>query len=400
MTNEKLPYYAASKLVWQWRLHDGVDGCRIVPHLTLSMDLAPPRLPKQSEQKIAPPKPVSSPPKLDPLDKMVDDIARMADAFSRFKTWLNTPEPTKAPEPAPVEKKKEVVPPFDIQEIPNAMRKLLMPISARLMERWFSGALNYSRSNRDEVANINQDGKPYPSDMYDTKTVKLDWVLKYKRAKEQYEALQQIEYLRTPKSLESIGKALFSIRASYREIDALDLCKGDLNELHKRFQFQHAGVESSFSQKIETFISQRVRGSGIPDDLTGALGSFNFYAAIGCAKFNHNASHVTIASIIVYIKDNYTFTTEANQPSQYLGHWNRRGVVIVPAAGGAGIAGIPWIDYPVAVGDIRVRENVYYPVRNSSFRQWQLRHQRGGDFVIFSDYRYITLRQPIQLRFA
>ncbi|MEK6357695.1 MAG: DUF6402 family protein [Burkholderia cenocepacia] len=49
---------------------------------------------------------------------------------------------------------------------------------------------------------------------------------------------------------------------------------------------------------------------------------------------------------------------------------------------------------------MRVRENVYYPVRNSSFRQWQLRHQRGGDFVIFSDYRYITLRQPIQLRFA
>ncbi|WP_256976176.1 hypothetical protein [Burkholderia sp. AU28863] len=107
MANEKIPYYAASKLIWQWRLRDGVDGCRIVPDLALSMDLAPPPLPKQPEPKTALPKPASSPPQFDPLDKMVDDIARMADAFSRFKTWLNTPEPSKAPEPAPVEKRRK-----------------------------------------------------------------------------------------------------------------------------------------------------------------------------------------------------------------------------------------------------------------------------------------------------
>nr|WP_254608176.1 DUF6402 family protein [Burkholderia lata] len=66
----------------------------------------------------------------------------------------------------------------------------------------------------------------------------------------------------------------------------------------------------------------------------------------------------------------------------------------------AGAAGIPRAEYPVAVDDTRVSGNVYYPVRNGSFREWQQRHHRGGDFVVFSDYRYVTLREPIKLRFA
>jgi hypothetical protein len=74
-------------------------------------------------------------------------------------------------------------------------------------------------------------------------------------------------------------------------------------------------------------------------------------------------------------------------------------VIIVPATAAAGIADIAWIDYPVAVGNVCVRGNVHYPVRNSSFRQWQQIHQRGGDFIVYSDYRVITFNPPIELRF-
>ncbi|WP_257128129.1 DUF6402 family protein [Burkholderia sp. MSMB1072] len=42
---------------------------------------------------------------------------------------------------------------------------------------------------------------------------------------------------------------------------------------------------------------------------------------------------------------------------------------------------------------------VYYPVRNRSFRDWQIRHHRGGDFIIFSDYRSIMLDKPITVYF-
>ena len=56
--------------------------------------------------------------------------------------------------------------------------------------------------------------------------------------------------------------------------------------------------------------------------LTGSLGSFNFYAAIGNATFDLDARHATVTSIVVYVKDNYTFTDDTGKPSQYLGHWS------------------------------------------------------------------------------
>jgi len=74
--------------------------------------------------------------------------------------------------------------------------------------------------------------------------------------------------------------------------------------------------------------------------------------------------------------------------------------VIVLASTVAGAVGIPRAEYPVAVDDMRVSGNVYYLVRNGTFREWQQRHHRGGDFVIFSDFCYVMLQEPIKLRFA
>lgn len=63
------------------------------------------------------------------------------------------------------------MPPFDLQEIPGAMRKEFMPVSAKLMEKWFAGPLNYSPTTRDKIKGINQDGQPYPPSMIDTTTI-------------------------------------------------------------------------------------------------------------------------------------------------------------------------------------------------------------------------------------
>jgi hypothetical protein len=105
--------------------------------------------------------------------------------YARFHEWLNAPESPKAQKPVAIEKPKkaETIPPFDIQEIPGAMRKLKMPVSARLMERWFAGNLNYSPRDVDEHAEVNQDGMRYPPNMYDTTTITLDWVLRFSRAR-------------------------------------------------------------------------------------------------------------------------------------------------------------------------------------------------------------------------
>lgn len=42
------------------------------------------------------------------------------------------------------------------------------------------------------------------------------------------------------------------------------------------------------------------------------------------------------------------------------------------------------------------KQDVYYPVYNSDYNAWREKYNRGGDFVIYSDMKKITLPKPIQ----
>jgi hypothetical protein len=107
-----LPYYKWNKLLPYFSKK---DGARVVREVSLSLDRAPP----VREKPKPPPAPVSKRPKPQPGDGLI----KMMELHSRFKTWMETSDPPKAPKPNPVEQKK-TVPLFDIQEIPGAMRKL------------------------------------------------------------------------------------------------------------------------------------------------------------------------------------------------------------------------------------------------------------------------------------
>ncbi|MEN8516529.1 DUF6402 family protein [Burkholderia sp. RS02] len=300
-------------------------------------------------------------------------------------------------------KKGDPVPAFDIQEIPAAMRKMHLPTSAKLMERWFSGKLNYSRTSSDESLEINQYGKPYPSDMYDMSTIKLDWILRFPRAKRQFNYLIN-EMIRSPKSRIQLYKLLIPHKDCAARLYTDDICGNDLRDLHRRFQFQYSKVDSTFGQKIETQLDAQLRNNGVPDDLSGALGSFNIYVALGSARFSWDVnSHRTIAEVTgvwVYVKDNYTFTDESNERSQYLGHWSSDGVIIVPYSAIAAFSNsehIPYVKYAVARGDSLIKGNVHYPVENIDFRKWSKIHDRGGDFIIYSDKKFIPISPPIEI---
>ena len=164
---KKIPYYKINKILWRWKRCDAENGCYIIPNLAISMNKAPP--PPQDQPPRSPP-----PPKPPRQKKEVGEgLLAILEAQARFRKWLDTPSPPKPPKAAPTEK-TEVVPPFDLQEIPGAMRKEFMPVSAKLMERWFAGTLNYSPTTDDEKAGINQNSEPYPASMIDTTTIKLD----------------------------------------------------------------------------------------------------------------------------------------------------------------------------------------------------------------------------------
>ncbi|WP_176039411.1 DUF6402 family protein [Burkholderia stabilis] len=390
---DRIPYLKINKLIWKWKLCDGNNGGIPACDLGLSLAMAPP----VSESSVEQSPPVPRVYKRDSLDKMVDDIERVAAAFSRFKKWLDTPVPPKQPKSTEKERR---VPPFDIQQIPDAMRKEHMPVSAKLMERWFAGKLNYSTTLKNQRNEINQNGELYPESMIDRTTIKMDWVIKHARAKRQYDNLVNVD-IYSARAYETLKDILGRYRRR-GDVSPWTVSGYDIRRLHKEFQFQRAAVESSFEQKALQAV-RRLPDAGVPDDLTGALGAFNLYAAVGRVIFDDEDKKATVTNIVVYVRDGYSFEGAADSRSQYLGHWSKNGVIIVPSYTAANLADQPWFDFPVVSGstvaNLYEPGKVYYPVRNRSFRDWQARHHRGGDFIIFSDYRPIMLDKPITVYF-
>jgi hypothetical protein len=396
--DEAIPYYKIGKLLWRWKRQ---EGARVVREVSLSMDKAPPPLPAPPEPRVIAQAPEPKPPAPHPLIQLLDGIESVSNKISRFNAQLDAPPvPKKPPSPPKPVKKVETVRPFDIQEIPGAMRKESMTMSATLMEKWHAGRLNYSPTTTEEDKEINQDGEPYPPDMYDMTTVKLDWVLRFPRAKKQYEYLIN-EAIRSKKAWKALHDKLVLYKDKVSALNAMDLCNGDPIRLHKQFQFQHVSVDGTFGDKIMTYL-RALDNNGAPDDLFGALGSFNFYAAMGHVRFERDVvSHRTtaeVSGIWVYVKDNFTFTTNPGERSQYLGHWNHNGVIVVPYARLAEKSRyILYVDAPVAIGDPHIKGNVYYPIHNNDFRQWAIKPQRGGDFIIFTDRHYVPIIPPIKV---
>ncbi len=266
------------------------------------------------------------------------------------------------------------------------------------MERWFSGALNYAPTSAQLKAEINQDNAPYPPSMYDSTTVTMNWALGFERAKKEYTNLVEKAIYSFP-AVEVLKSILRNYRHMMTSFDTWSLCNGSMSLLHKHFQFQRAAVGSTLSQKIGEFIGSQFQNNGAPDDMTAALGAFVFYAAPAEVRIGVFGAEAEISSIYVYIKDSYDFTDGAEGLSQYLGHWSRKGVIVVPYDGVMDALNISsfYYPYPVARGDMRERGNIFYPVHNKDFRQWALRHNRGGDFIFFSDRKYVRLQNPIKV---
>jgi hypothetical protein len=202
--------------------------------------------------------------------------------------------------------------------------------------------------------------------------------------------------IRSPRAKDGLAEILGRFDPD-QNIDAWAKCGEKLPSLHRHFQFQFVSVGSTLAQKIGD-MAIALRNNGVPDDLTAALGSFNIYAAIGFAHFPRPGV-AEISGIYVYVKDSFDFTDLKVQTSQYLGHWSKNGVIVVPYNGAAAALGKAafYISYPVALGNPKVAGNVYYPIHNQDFRRWAIKYGRGGDFIIYSDYKFVPLFPPIKV---
>lgn len=364
----------------------------------LSMARPAPAVRRHHPSVQTPPRPAQEPPPArprqneDPWVNLALAIGKVAGKASDFKAWLDSPPPPPAPAPPPAPQAPAVrkVPPFDIQDVPKAMRQLGMPMAARLQERWFSGYENYSRSASDLRDEIDQHGVPYARAMVDDTTIKMDWVLSFPRAKKALDDLIKTD-VRSPKALDAL-KAILGPYRHRHDLMAWNETGSALLAFHRKFQFQLIKVNATWGQRVSSFLERSLTAEGVPDDLTGALGSFNIFAAVRYARFEANPASALVTDLLVYVRDPYEFSDD-----QYLGHWNSSHVAVVPAHHLA--AGSGWLQYPVTQGNVYAKDAVLYPVINKDYRDWRAKHNQGGDFMIYTRPIGVKLDSPIRVVF-
>ena len=419
-SNGPLAYYKfAGVFRPRWQLHEGEQGCTPVriKDVCLRLERPPPKLVHAPPSPPAPVEPAAKAPRTE-----TDGVVRVVIGVLDFIDWVRTAPPPPKPKvkeaPKPPAPPKPTVHPFDLQDIPRAMDALGLTVSAKLMRRWFAGQLNYSRTKEDETHGINQFGQPYPKSMVDTESVKLEWLLQYRFIKEQYTELSG-NAVYSPGAMQVLkGKPGGGPGLLQRFFDQTgmksgwlhtwSLCGEDIEQLHARFQFQLS--------KVDVWRSVFAR------DISAALGNFYFYAAIGLARvesqtYGRHESHrvryyirrtVHITHIYVYAKDNYSFTDDGGGYSQYLGHWNRHDMLWLAASLAGDYVKMEFeqqpqmrprlwdgTDNPVSTELPLLERSIYYPIRNRDFRAWQQQHQQGGDFLVYSDRKFILLETPI-----
>jgi hypothetical protein len=313
-------------------------------------------------------------------------------------------------------------PPFDMLDLPEGMQAMGFPYAAYCARRWFNGK---AYSPKDTKA-------AYDPGFVDTDSLKLSWVLGFGRVKRRYahllsshrqdEAENIYNQAAKNKLIEKFQNLITQNNNRYfGTLDTLAHCNNNIQVLHQQFQFQR--VDVSAVDALDGYTSTM-------NDLVASLANFSLYAAVASAKVDtkrynlygpvwYRCTHtrVEITHIYVYVRDSYSFNDLENY-SQYLGHWNRSGVIIAYDAGAADVLNkissdvtfelgdVPkeflpplpnHLDKPVDIKSSFKKKDVFYPVRNRDFQRWRELKGRGGDFVIFSNLESIELPKPIML---
>lgn len=294
-------------------------------------------------------------------------------------------------------------PAFDLQDVPLAMDQLGWTVSATLARTWFSSAAHTF------------DDDPRSEQPINDSVVTLDWALRFGSVRKKYEKFLASD-IYTPRAIgaatdavKSLVRQLFESRNSNLNVDTSRFL-GDLRNFHADWQFQKLMISDA-----DTFNGLTLT------DLTGSLANFNIYAAVGNVEistekyFKYERGRTLyclnatgkITHVYVYVKDNYSFNGK-----QYLGHWNKHGIIIAP---GTWLTGSSWtkrdtdidiwlkaINKPVDTrkglfGKFK-EPDVYFPVFNADYNRWREKHQMGGDFMVYSKPVHLKLKKPIDLK--
>ncbi len=252
---------------------------------------------------------------------------------------------------------------IQLNDIPTAMEKNGFRVGAALMRKWFKGAPFAMPSAWKTGLGI--DHRSVAMQHLDTSIVSMPWALRFGRTQE--------TYLELKNAVAGRGSER-SLAFSQKELFTNLLKTGKLGAHAAPFGLSHSVVDMHETAHVN---ARPVSANGLEkltdpiDDMYCALGAFTLHVAAEgvVTPLQRNTiaptHRVDIHSLAFYIRDCYDFSGD-----QILGNWNASEVRKVPSSN-------------------------LYMVENASFREWRSRHQKGGDFIVFSDLYREKLRTPL-----
>lgn len=422
----RLPYYTIEKTLFggaRWKKHPGAVAINTPQKIAFDRP-APGATPTED---IKPPKPSRK----QARQQMLEAARQLKLAKQAQKQKQQESPQTQPREPGSQilqAETHEKISEFDLQDVPEAMEKMGWHVAAHLARKWFAGPSHIFNN------------KPDSEQPWDDKIVTLQWALRNEGVQAKLRDLL-VDDIYSDKAVALLkNKILRQVSDEFRTTKSARptssftarIINSDIRQFHLDWQFQR--------RKVNTF-----HGSSwlTPTEVTAALGNFALYAAVGRFEiqgeryFNYKKApyeycmdaEAILTHVYIYIKDNYSFNDDDPSKSQYLGHWNRTGMVtsyLMNTNEFLGLVNSQWkttiktdneerlhidwdylsfgdeIKYPI---DTRtsfwkklLKNDVYWPVYNSSFNEWRKKKERGQDFMIYSQPELYALNKPITLR--
>lgn len=232
---------------------------------------------------------------------------------------------------------------------------------AALMDRWFAGPSLITPNVQSP----------------DTTTITMKWALDYSRARGTYNKLIRERAWANPAAQGEIKKLLKRKNLLTDATQRFGQLSGAVDLLDADY-VQYRGLGSGYSgvysgASADTYYGLYYYGAsyygGGMDDMMAALGNIVFRVLVSGTVTPAGSGHdVTIDKVGIYLRDSYSFEND-----QHLGFWD---------------------DSDNSVSAVNFLSGTR--VSNKSFRDWRAANGKGGDFLIYSDVKQISLAKPDQ----
>ena len=256
--------------------------------------------------------------------------------------------------------KKVEIDMLKLSDLPGVMRNMGCVVAPKLMERWFQG--DAFVLHEDLITTYDDHPLSMQQEHYDDEIVTMDWALQFDRFAEAYETI--INHYSTERSALVLEEKLR--RCGWpRTLPKLGNTSMTARELNATCQIQTVPCG-----KLTDTI----------DDFYGAIGRGMVQLAVVGHVYRGNIEELFIIDNVgLYLKDRYEF-----DGTQFLGAWSK-----TKALGKAEmLSRLSAAASPVGTQILKLNEPAFH-VFNHHFRQYREKHGKGGDFVIYSDVKWL-----------